>query len=100
MQDRPQVPCAVMPEEIAHRRAHEDEPGNARLGELDVISHEVTVTPRVANSTAGRRTYRKTSTAITTLAAMVSAPTATWATVNPTITAMGCGASIVAMRLM
>ena len=34
------------------------------------------------------------------LAAMVSAPTATCATVNPTIIGMGCGASAVASRLM
>ena len=87
--------------EISNAGAHENEPGNARLGQTDVISHAERTTTRSARiSGSGRLTWWKTWIARTTLEAIVMAPTATCATVKPTMTGMGCGASAVAKRLM
>src|SRR5207245_9718284 len=99
VQHRKDVPGAPVAEKVAHSRAHQDEPGDARFGELDIVFHEATVTPAAASSAAGRRTCRNTRIASTTPHAMVTAPTATWATVKATIIAIGCAASAVAIRL-
>ena len=87
-------PRAFQAEEIAHARAHQDEPGDARFRECDIVPHqEIAATRGAANACAGAITLRRTRIARATLAAMVSAPTATCTTVRATITGIGCTAS-------
>src|ERR1035441_161819 len=75
-------------EEIADPCAHEDQPGDPRLRQFDIVAHHaVTIPPCTRNASA------RASMASATAAPSASDPTATCATVNSTISGMGCGAS-------
>ncbi len=75
-------------EVIPDPRAHEDQPGDPRLRQFDIVAHHAVTIPPCTRNASG-----PASMASATDAPTASDPTATCATVNNTITGMGCGAS-------
>src|ERR1035437_2013811 len=75
-------------EEIADPGAHEDQPGDPRPRQFDIVAHHAVTIPPCTRNASGRA-----SMASATAAPNAIDTTATCATVNNTIIGMGCGAS-------